>query len=59
METTGTILKQYESITGAKINADKSVAFAVGLLDRQDDLLGVWFGPDLNIDKKWQIGKQV
>ncbi len=68
VEVVGTILKEYEAVTGAKINPDKSVGLRLGtwrgrpmpsnsVVGRWTDgpvkLLGVWFGPDLQLDRNW------
>ncbi len=68
VEVVGTIPKEYEAATGATINPDKSVGLRLGTwrgksmpsdsvvgcwTDRPVKLLGVWFGPDLQLDKNW------
>jgi hypothetical protein len=68
IEVVGTTLKEYELLTGAKINQDKSVGLQLGtwrgrsmpsdgVVGRWTDgpvkLLGVWFGPDLQVDRNW------
>ena len=51
---------RYEAVTGAKINREKSVGLRLGSLKGpfiwKDDpckILGVWFGPDLQLEKNW------
>jgi hypothetical protein len=68
IEVIGTTLREYEAVTGAKINHEKSVGLQLGtwrgrsmppdsVVGRWTDgpvkLLGVWFGPDLQVDKNW------
>ena len=56
---------RYEAVTGAKINREKSVGLRLGSLkgcalpgpfiweDGPCKILGVWFGPDLQLEKNW------
>ena len=56
---------RYEAVTGAKINRDKSVGLRLGSWkgcalpgpfiwkDGPCKILGVWFGPDLQLEKNW------
>ena len=56
---------RYEAVTGAKINCEKSVGFRLGSWkgctlpdsfiwkDGPCKILGVWFGPDLQLEKNW------
>ena len=59
-------LARYEQITGAKINLEKSKGLRLGAWTGSDKLpgpfrwsdgpikiLGVWFGPDLQVEKNW------
>lgn len=65
-EKVGSIVKEYESVSGAKINVNKQVGgISTGNLERQVDavkrwtdwsvkLLGVWFDPALQVDNSWE-----
>ena len=56
---------RYEAVTGAKINREKSVGLRLGSWkgcalpspftwkDSPCKILGVWFGPDLQLEKNW------
>ena len=56
---------RYEAVTGAKINREKSVGLRLGSWkgcalpgpfiwkDGPCKILGVWFGPDLQLEKNW------
>ena len=56
---------RYEAVTGAKINREKSVGLRLGSLkgcalpgpfiwkDGPCKILGVWIGPDLQLEKNW------
>ena len=56
---------RYEDVTGAKINREKSVGLRLGSLkgcalpcpfiwkDGPWKILGVWFGPDIQLEKNW------
>ena len=57
---------EYERIAGAKVNFDKSVGMWLGAWRGSDTLpepfrwsdgpvriLGVWFGPDLQLERNW------
>ena len=56
---------RYEAVTGAKINREKSVSLRLGSWkgcalpgpfiwkDGPCKILGVWFGPDLQLEKNW------
>ena len=55
---------EYEWIAGAKVNFDKSEEFQFGAWsdtmpepfrwsDRPVCILGVWFGPDLQLERNW------
>ena len=56
---------RYEAVTGAKINREKSVGLRLGLWkgcalpgpfiwsDSSCKILGVWFGPDFQLEKNW------
>ncbi len=58
-------LDRYEKVTGAKINRDKSSGLRLGAWKGVDlpgrfgwtdgpvRILGVWFGPDLQLEKNW------
>ena len=58
-------IERYEAVTGAKINHEKSVGLWLGSWKgctlpgpfiRKDGpckILGVWFGPDLQLEKNW------
>ena len=56
---------RYETVTGARINREKSVGLRLGSwkgcalpgpfswTDGSCKILGVWFGPDLQLEKNW------
>ena len=59
-------VSEYERIAGAKVNFDKSEGLRLGAWSRSDTLpgpfrcsdrpvriLGVWFGPDLQLERNW------
>ena len=59
-------IRRYEAVTGAKINREKFVGLRLGSwkrlcsswplhLERRSvcKILGVWFGPDLQLEKNW------
>ena len=68
IEAVGAILQEYQQVTGACINRDKSVGLQLGnwrgrptpasgefcrWTEGPVKLLGVWFGPDLQVDRNW------
>ena len=59
-------VSEYERIAGAKVNSDKSEGLWLGAWrgndtlpgpfrwsDRPVRILGVWFGPDLQLERNW------
>ena len=67
------LVTRYEAVTGAKVNREKSVGLQLGSWkgcalsvpfiwrDGPCKILGVWFGPNLQLEKNWSevLGKVV
>ncbi|GAB1597330.1 hypothetical protein Ahia01_000009400 [Argonauta hians] len=68
IDAIGTIIKGYERVSGASINHEKSVCLRLGSwrgrpmppdsvaghwTDGPVKMLGVWFGPDLQVERNW------